>query len=173
MATFVRAYCSEKNHSGYTELPAGKYSQVVTAEWTQDGKEYRTHMFMFASNANTKRIENYQETELKIDGEWKIQVISNEDRRFEKLAVATVDKYVNLVDYQATGVPVVVGPDVALVQAEVDAEGNVTNAELIGTVKPGYVTELEFYCMGVMPQLFNFFLFSIARMCSFTLPQGN
>ncbi len=142
---YVRDYYSEIVNGQFVEKSTA--TQIVTVEYELNAMVLmRTHMTAFSSNADTKKIENIQKTEAYIGGvknngvweggNWQLQVNSNEDTRTYKAAVATIEKYVDLAAFTATGVPVVVNPDVALVQPEYDTETNeVTNQELVGTVK--------------------------------------
>ncbi len=182
---YVRDYYSEIVNGQFVEK--SNATQIVTVEYELNGIVLmRTHMTAFSSNADTKKIENIQKTEAYIggvknngvweQGNWQLQVNSNDDPRTYRPAVATTEKYVDLVAFATTGVPVVVGVDVALVQPEIDPETNeVTNQELIGTIKvdgngsPLYVNEVDFYALNIMPSLKDMFKFSIFRTQGLTL----
>ena len=182
---YVRDYYSKIENGQFVE--ATEATQIVTVEYELNGIILmRTHMTAFSSNADTQKIENIQKTELYVGGiktdgvwgggAWQLQVNSNDDTRTYKVATATKDKYVDLTVYAATGVPVVVGADVALVQPEYSEDNTeVINQELVGTVKvdeqgnPLYINEVDFYALNVMPSLKDMFKFSIFRTQEITL----
>jgi hypothetical protein len=182
---YVRDYYSEIVNGQFVEK--SNATQIVTVEYELNGIVLmRTHMTAFSSNADTKKIENIQKTELYVGGVktdgvwgggvWQLQVNSNDDPRTYRPAVATTEKYVDLDAFATTGVPVVVGANIALVQPEYNEDNTeVINQELVGTVKvdeqgnPLYINEVDFYALNVMPSLKDMFKFSIFRTQEITL----